>query len=296
MASSGLQFEFYRGVSTICNIINDTAIKLWSVLQPEYMKLPSVEKWKDISERFHELWNMPNCLGSLDGKHVRIKSPDKSGSAFFNYKGYFSIVLMACADADGLFTFVSVGDYGRNSDGRVIRASGFFRALSENRLDIPPPAVLPNDENNPTFPMFFIGDEAFPLNKHIMRPYPRKVLDNPKRVFNYRLSRARKSVECAFGMLVSKFRIFEKQINCQPDKAVDIVKAACILHNFIRKHDGIFSFPTEQDADDAYSVLPGLHQEHHGRSETNASDIRDRLRAYFLKPENALPWQNKVCV
>lgn len=116
---------------------------------------------------------MPNCLGSLDGKHIRIKYPQQSGSAYYNYKGYFSIVLMACADADGLFTFISVGDYGRNSDSRVIRSSGIMRALSENRLNIPSCTSLPHEETNPNFPMFFVGDEAFPLPNHIMRPYPR---------------------------------------------------------------------------------------------------------------------------
>lgn len=75
---------------------------------------------------------------------------------------------MASADADGIFTFISVDDYGRNSDGRVVKSSGFLRALTENKLSIPHPAVLPKDENNSTFPMFFVGDEAFPLNKNIM--------------------------------------------------------------------------------------------------------------------------------
>ena len=295
MTFTALHFEFFRGISTISSIVADTAEKLWTVLHPDYMALPTIEQWKEISDRYYELWNMPNCLGSIDGKHIRIKCPKKSGSAYYNYKGYFSIVLMACADADGLFTFISVGDYGRNSDGRVIKSCGFFQALIEDQLNIPPSAVLPNDESNATFPMFFLGDEAFPLHKNIMRPYPRRTLTNAKRIFNYRLSRARKSVECSFGMLVSKFRIFETQIDCEPDKVVHIVKAACILHNFIRKHDGRFLNSNEQDARAVYN-LPGLQLELHGRQQTTASDLRDRLCAYFVKPENALPWQNNVCI
>lgn len=123
-------------------------------------------------------------------------------------------------------SLISVGDYGRNTDGRVIRSSGFLRSLSDNKLNIPLPAALPNEESSSTFPMFFVGDEAFPLNNIIMRPYPRRNLTNAKRIFNYRLSRARKSVQCSSGMLVSKFRIFEKQIECEPDNVIHIVKAA----------------------------------------------------------------------
>lgn len=297
MSFTALHFEFYRGISTISSIIADTAEKLWVVLQPQYMALPTNEQWKEISDRYYELWNMPNCLGSIDGKHIRIKCPEKSGSAYYNYKGYFSLVLLASADADGIFTFISVGDYGRNSDGRVIKSSGFLNALTENRLSIPHPDVLPNDGNSSTFPMFFVGDEAFPLNQNIMRPYPRRTLTNDKRIFNYRLSRARKSVECAFGMLVSKFRIFETQIDCKPEKVGHIVKAACVLHNFIRKHDGRFSHANiEKDIVAKYNAMPSLQLELHGRQPTTASELRDRLCAYFARPENALPWQNNVCI
>lgn len=98
-------------------------------------------------------------------------------------------------------------------------------------------------------------------------------------------------------MLVSKFRIFETQIGCEPDKVVHIVKAACILHNFIRKHDGkYFHLSNGQDVNAFYHVLPSLEQELHGRQSTAATDLRDRLCAYFVKPENALPWQNNIFV
>lgn len=67
------------------------------------MPIPNTEKWLEGAERFHAFWNLPNCTGSLDGKHICIKAPPNSGSAYINYKGYFSIVLLALVDADGLF-------------------------------------------------------------------------------------------------------------------------------------------------------------------------------------------------
>jgi hypothetical protein len=203
-----ISYNFYRGVSTISEIIEHTANRIWDILQPNFVPLPTEEKWKNIADRYLELWNLPNCLGALDRKHIKIKCPQKSGSEYFNYKSYFSMVLIACADADSLFTIISVGDVGRNSDSGVLKNSGFFDALHSGNLNIPPPQCLPHQENQPAFPMFFIGDEAFPLSKHIMRPFPRMILTNERRIYNYRISRARKSVECAFGILVSKFRIF----------------------------------------------------------------------------------------
>lgn len=91
--------------------------------------------------------------------------------------------------------------------------------------------ALSNNENK--FPFYFVSNEAFPLKKYLMRPYTKQSLDNKKRVFNYRLSRGRKSVECAFGMFVSNFRLFEGPISCKEEIINYINKVACILHNFI---------------------------------------------------------------
>lgn len=136
---------------------------------------------------------------------------------------------MACVDADELFTTIDVGEVGRNSDGAVFRTSNLGRALDLNVLQLPPSRPLPssNDEND--FPFYFVADEAFPLKKYLMRPYSKRSLNNKKRVFNYRLSRGRKSVECAFGMFVSKFRLFEGPICCKEETINFIIKAACVL-------------------------------------------------------------------
>ena len=60
------------------------------------MPCPQAEwEWEEISQQFEERWQLPNCVGAGDGKHIRIKCPRNSYSRYFNYKGYFSIVLMA---------------------------------------------------------------------------------------------------------------------------------------------------------------------------------------------------------
>ncbi|KAJ8874169.1 hypothetical protein PR048_025011, partial [Dryococelus australis] len=78
----------------------------------------------------HVKENVPNCIGSVDGKHIRIRSYDYSGSNNFNYVYYFSTVLMAPADADALFVTIDVGAPCRNIDGGVVRASRLGRSLS----------------------------------------------------------------------------------------------------------------------------------------------------------------------
>ena len=134
---------------------------LWDVLQPIVLKHPNKSRWQQIATVFGEIWNCPNVLGSIDGKHVMIQAPPNAGSSYYNYKGTHSIVLLAVCDARYCFTLVDVGSPGRNSDGGVLSRSTFGQKLECGQLDLPDPAPLPGtDEQMP-----FLDDEVFPLNK-----------------------------------------------------------------------------------------------------------------------------------
>lgn len=54
-----------------------------------------------------------------------------------------------------------------------------------------------------------------------------------RKILNYRLSRARHVVENAFGIMASRFRIFYTHINVEPENIDKLVKASCVLHNFL---------------------------------------------------------------
>ena len=82
-----------------------------------------------------------------------------------------------------------------------------------------------------------MADEAFPLRHDIMRPYPRGnrqiKLTREEQIFSYRLSRARRIVENGFGILVQRFRVFNRKLPLMPNNADKVVKACWILHNYI---------------------------------------------------------------
>ena len=141
------------------------------------------EDWLRISAEFERVWNLPDACGALDGKHIRIKKPAESGSLFYNYKKFFSMVMMAIVDADYKFIWVIVGSYGSSSDGQIFNNSELRPMLEVGTLGLPPPSPLPHDDRDT--PYFLIGDDAFPLRPWMMKPYSRRHLDHDERIFNY---------------------------------------------------------------------------------------------------------------
>jgi hypothetical protein len=164
---------------------------------------------------------------------VKVQAPPNSGSKFFNYRLSFSAVLLALVDARYKFTVVDIGPYGRNSDGGIFAHSKLGKYL-EAHLGIAEDKQLPG--TTCLAPHVIVGDEAFPLKTYLMRPYPgsQSKGDNKKSIFNYRLSRARRVVENAFGILSQKFQICQRTLQSLPENADNIIFATCILHNYLK--------------------------------------------------------------
>ena len=135
LATGDAQFTIassYRvSPTTISRIIRETTIVIWDVLcDRDYMRAPnSLKEWKQISKDFMEMWNFPNCLGAIDGKHVVIQAPGSTGSLYFNYKKSFSIVLLAVCNAQYEFTLVDIGEAGRKSDSGIYNTSPIGSAI-----------------------------------------------------------------------------------------------------------------------------------------------------------------------
>ena len=250
-----------------------------------------IHEWRLVAENFSDKWNFPNCVGAVDGKHVVMKAPAKSGSLYFNYKGTFSIVLMAVVDANLQFIMIDIGSYGRNSDGGIFAHSNFGKALTGGKLPLPPPRILPGAEHLGPMPYVLVGDEAFPLNQNLMRPYPGRGCTEDQQVFNYRLSRARRVVENGFGVLASRWRIFFTKIGVSPETTKDIVKAAIVLHNMLQRQTTPAQIANlledyNQDEVEGLCSLNGTGN----RGSTQAIDVRNNFKDYFTHV-NLVQWQ-----
>ncbi|GFU95846.1 DDE Tnp4 domain-containing protein [Trichonephila clavipes] len=116
---SSLSYQFRIAQHTISGIIPAVCAAIYHHLGSEIQVPESGNEWKMVAEEFWAKWNFPLCLGAMDGKHIRIKPPSHSGATYRNYKGFFSIVLLALVDANLKFLYVDVGTNGRVSDGGV---------------------------------------------------------------------------------------------------------------------------------------------------------------------------------
>jgi hypothetical protein len=253
------------------------------------MPVPTESDWKRKEERFRSKWNFPNCIGALDGKHMIIEAPPNSGCLNFCYKKVFSIVLLALVDADYRFTIIDVGGLGKNSDYSAFTHSNLGKAFNNGQLHLPPDEFIPG--TNLKMPYVIVGDEAFPLSKHLMRPFPGNQLtnDDDKKVFNYRLSRARRVSENAFGILVRRFRMYERRMSMLPEHVNSVVLATCCLHNFLTNDTCHWS---EVDDTETTTVEPFVHLPRTGyHAAQEAVYIRDNFKRYFVSQTGSVDWQ-----
>ncbi|XP_068118950.1 uncharacterized protein [Hyperolius riggenbachi] len=274
---AALHYQFLMGRSTIRYLVLDTCKLIWKTLQPEFMPPPDLPMWEANIQHFWEKHQFPNCLGAVDGKHVRIVMPAATGSVYYNYKKYFSLVLMAVVDPNLKFIYVDVGAYGSSHDSAVFQHSRFGLKLLTGQMTLPAPRPWP-DRQHPPYPCVFVADEAFALSEHVMRPYAQRDMSLKKKVFNQRLTKARQVVECAFGILSNKWRIFHTALKMKPQYAIAVVKATCVLHNYVRTLDGMNTEEEEEIPPCALqNVAPSTL-----RGPISAIQMRDKLADYFV--------------
>lgn len=268
--------------------------------------MPSSEdEWEKIACKYNELWNFPHCIGAIDGKHVVMNAPPNSGSIYYNYKNTHSIVLMGIADAEYKLIYVDVGCNGRISDGGVFNKCSFAHALETNQLHLPRSKPLPGREV--TVPYLLVADDAFALKPNILKPHSSRDLTGLQRIFNYRLSRARRVIENVFGVMSARFRVLRSPISLDANKTRKITLACCVLHNFLMTQSSSSYAPTGifDHFDSNGTLIPGewrqeipeanMHSVEHERFRyigNDAKKIREEFEQYFVH-EGEVAWQYK---
>lgn len=155
----------------------------------------------------------------------------------------------------------------------------------------------------PTYLKMPTTEDAFPLKPYLMKPYPGRNQTNEERIFNYRLSSARRTFENAFGIMSAQFQVFRTPIRTSADIAKDITLAAEVLHNYSRSTSRESYAPPNIIDTENFSrgeIQEGRWRQHpHGGIErlpvvirghcTEAKQVRDNLKSYFNR-EGLVHW------
>ena len=199
---TSLSCQFRVGRSTISKFLPQVCRAIHYKFTREYLRCSTTpDEWKELETEFRIRWNVPHALGALDGKHVALKKLKNSGALYHNYKGFFSIVMLALVDGQYKFRWMDVGTAGSCSDAQIFNTCHLKRKIDDGSIGFPDPA--PITQGGRDVPYFILADDAFAL----MKPYGRRMLTREERIANYRISRGRRVVENAFGILVSRFRV-----------------------------------------------------------------------------------------
>ena len=301
---STLQYDFRVARCTCSVFIPEVCQTIVDVLKDEVISCPvTPDEWRPLADEFLKRWNVPHACAAIDGKHVGIRKPPGSGPLYFNYKGFFSVVLMALVDADYKFVWIDVGGHGSMSDAQIYNASELKGCLEDGTIGFPDPDPMPNDDRD--MPYFLLGDDAFGLRTYLMKPFSHRGLTEEELIANYRISRGRRVVENGFGILAQRWQVLFNTMMQGPDTVRLIIETCVCLHNLMRR-----KYPALQNAqldieDDEHNLIPGMWRESvnmqdidvvrgPNRDTIAAKKQREYLKLYFNSPAGSVPWQNRM--
>lgn len=290
--------------NTISLVVTEVCEAIVKEFSQEAMPFPSSgDDWKDIADGFQRRWNFPHTLGALDGKHIAVTCPHGSGSEYYNYKKYYSIVLLALVDSDYKFIWADVGGRGSASDAQLWNDSDLKVSMDSGMVQLPDDDTLPHDTQ--PVPYFIIGDDAFALRPTMMKPYGHRQLTRPERVFNYRLSRARRVVENAFGILANRFQVLMNTMQHKTSNVRLIVTTCILLHNLMRMRHPRLQNNLLDYEDDRHNVIDGAWRTGlqmddcrvatgPNRDNREGKKLRNLIRHWCNSDAGSVEWQDRM--
>ena len=140
---SNMQYAWRVPHNTISLVVREVVKALIEEYTDELLFCPTTEQgWRDLADQWYQRWNFPHTVGAIDGKHVACKAPPKSGSEFYNYKGFYSVILFAMVDAGYKFTYIDVSGNGSSSDAQIYNESDLHRGLDHFLRQTPCPMTI----------------------------------------------------------------------------------------------------------------------------------------------------------
>ena len=183
-------------------------------------------KLKSVAQGFKNksTCGIDKCIGAIDGCAVRIRQPSQddvqNASNYYNRKGFHALNMQAICDASRRFIWYCCKSAGSTHDSTAFVSTVLYDRLKTGLLNLAATGY------------FLIGDEAYALDDFIMVPFSGTDLEEFKDSFNYYASQLRINIECAFGMLVNKWRILTAALPYKMFNNIMVIRTCLHLHNY----------------------------------------------------------------
>ncbi|KAK9273745.1 hypothetical protein L1049_018555 [Liquidambar formosana] len=221
-------FFFYRSLETTSRHYHCVLRAIIS-LEDQFLKQPNRSEVPPQilhSSRFFPYFK--DCIGALDGTHVRVKVSPIDAPRYRGRKDYPTQNVLAACSFDLRFTYVLPGWEGTASDSRIIK-----NALTrEDNLQIPEGKYYLVDAG------YMLKSSLLPPYKGIryhLKEYSTRAPENARELFNHGHASLRNAIERCFGVLKKRFPIIGSMTDptYSFDTQTEIILACCILHNFL---------------------------------------------------------------
>nr|XP_054920544.1 uncharacterized protein LOC129381572 [Dermacentor andersoni] len=268
---------FGIGRSTVNVVFREFCKVVTEQLEAEWLRMVRRHELEKHVREFFFFTGFPQAIGALDGCHFPISPPKDNAIDYHNYKGWYSVILLALVDHQYRFRYINVGAPGRCHDANVYGRSKLHTLIESGHLDSPVIMI----EGAAITPLI-LCDQAFPLTATLLKPFPSASPGTPEAACNYNLSKTRRIVENAFGRLKARFRFVMKRLECKLPNAKQAIRAACVLHNICETFRDPVDPQWEQDVPAFDELFPQPSRSTTQSSETGHS-VRAALAQYFWR-------------
>ncbi|XP_028414901.1 putative nuclease HARBI1 [Dendronephthya gigantea] len=229
---------FGIGKTTLSKILRSVCIAIVKHLGKEYIKIPTdVASIHKLASQFYDKHGFPQCIGAVDGTHIRIKQPRGKSSEYINRKGTYSLNVQGTCDFKYCFLDVVVKWPGSVHDAQVFVNSSVCKMLKDGTIPTCPKVIV---QNLPPVPICILGDPAYPLNTYLMKEYEAGGITEAEQFYGFRLSSARMVIECANGRLKARWGCLKGVLDVDLELLPYLIYACFILHNYCEvHHDGV---------------------------------------------------------
>ena len=260
---------FNVGKSTVIEAVQDLVNTLYDK-RNDYVKFPTTpaETAASVATFRETRTELINVAGAIDGTHIKIIAPEVDAVDYFSRYQQHDMIVHGVVDGKGKFLDAVVGFPGSAHDARVLRNSDLYHEAEQGNILQAPRVNIGGHEIHP----YLVGDSAYPLAAWLLKPFPEGTRDPDEKTFNKELSRARVTVERAFGILKGRWRILQKRLDSSLPFAIKSTIACIVLHSFcLEAHDDWDDDDDDQNPpeNDGNQVVLG-----------DGDDIRDLMKDY----------------